>query len=103
MFIRIAATGGELSDNDVDQIQKDLGKLERRLKGGKEPYLDIHVSGDDGAPTRKVTLRLEYGPNQLVATAEEADVLLAVRQARERLLRQIEREGRGGHADHAKR
>lgn len=102
MFIRVASTGKELTQPDIDRIQQEMAKLDRRLQKVEEPYLDIHVSGDESAPAKKATMRLEFGSRHLVASAEDADVFRAIRAGREELLSQIERAGRGTHSEYSK-
>ena len=105
MEISVSAPHENLSEADLAGIENDVAKISRRL-GNRDgdAFLAIRVSGDQGAPTRLVTMELEYGPNHLIAKNDGADIRQSVRVAREELVRQIEKNSTGGsHSDHAKR
>ena len=104
MRISVSAPGRNLEANDVQGIERDLEKIDRRLKDFKEEVTaSVRVSDAQGsAPGHHVVIELDYGRNHLVAKAESKDVGQAVRVAREELLRQINDRSRGGHSDFAK-
>lgn len=103
MLITVSSPHQDVSERDVDAIQRDLEKIDRRLKDVDQVYLEVRLNDPAGATVRKVTMELEYGPNRLIANAEDPDVHRAVRVARDQLIRQIGDRGRGSHSDHAKR
>jgi ribosome-associated translation inhibitor RaiA len=104
MRIRVSSPGYELKSRDVDRIEKDLEKIDRRLHQYREVTADVRIaSGNNGAHTHHVTVELDYGRNHLVAKADHSDVGQAVREAREELLRQINNRSRGGHSSFVKR
>lgn len=103
MHIRVSSPGNRLSESDVDRIEQDLEKIDRRLHDFKEEILaEVRISGNSSMPTHLVTLELRYGRNHLVAKAEHGDIGQAVREAREDVLRQINDRSRRGHSSFAK-
>lgn len=103
MEITISAPHENLSEADLSGIENDVQKIDRRL-GEQDAFLEIRVSGDHGAPTRLVTMELEYGRNHLIAKEDGQDIRQAVRVARDEIVRQIGKNSPGGsHSDHAKR
>ncbi len=103
MEITVSAPHVDLSEADLAGIENDVQKIDRRL-GERESFLAIRVSGDKGAPTRLVTMELEYGRNHLIAKSDGDDIRQVVRVARDEIVRQIDKNSTGGsHSDHAKR
>lgn len=103
MRISISAPGNDLKQSDLDQIEQDLAKIDRRLKDFKqEVTAEVRVSSTQGIPGHHVVLELDYGRNHLIAKADNGDLGMAVREAREDLLRQINDRSRGGHSSFAK-
>ena len=106
MRINVSAPGQNLKDSDVDAIQTDLEKIDRRLNGyNGEIVADVRISEAQNAqrvPGHHVVLEVHYGPNHLRAKTENPDVGIAVREAREEILRQINDRSRGGHSSRAK-
>lgn len=103
MRLRVSSPGQDLSDTDIDQVERDLEKIDRRLKDFKEEVVaDVRISNASGAPQNHVVVELHYGPNHLVAKADNSDWGQAVRVAREELLRQINDRSRGGHSSFSK-
>ena len=104
MRISVSAPGEELQQIELDRIEQDLAKIERRLNGFKEEIkADVRVRPRPRTKGHHVTVELDYGRNHLIATAENNDLGIAVREAREELLRQINDRSRGGHSSFAKR
>lgn len=103
MRITVSAPGRKV-DRSQEEIEQDLEKIDRRLKDFKEEVrAEVRVGDAQGpAPGHHVTVELNYGRNHLIANAEDKDVGVAVRQAREELLRQINDRSRGGHSAYAK-
>jgi ribosome-associated translation inhibitor RaiA len=89
----------------MDQIEKDLEKLDRRLgERGGDREVDALVriaNGTRGTPYH-VVLEIDYGRTHLLAKADNADVGQAVREAREEILRQINDRSRRGHSSFSK-
>ena len=106
MRIRVSAPGANLKHEEIDAISRDLEKIDRRLQDYKEEVTaDVRVTNaqSEGAGRgHRVTIELNYGRNHLLAKAENADVGIGVREAREELLRQINDRKRGGHSSQAK-
>jgi ribosome-associated translation inhibitor RaiA len=104
MRIAVSAPGNHLDPDEVEGIERDLDKIDRRLKDSRqEVSATVRVTTADGsAPAHHVVIELDYGRNHLMAKADHADVGQAVRAAREELLRQINDRSRGGHSQFAK-
>lgn len=104
MRIVVTAPGNHLRAADVDQIEKDLEKIDRRLKDFREEVkAEVRITGSEGMPPgQHVVLELHYGRNHLRATAEHTDLGQAVRIAREEILRQINDRSRRGHSSFSK-
>ncbi|MDQ4142292.1 MAG: hypothetical protein M3198_00870 [Actinomycetota bacterium] len=102
MELKVSSPGHKLSDEDIDAIQRDLQKIDRRLHNFDPVYAEVRISTSEGPPLFHVTVELEYGRNHLVAKADNADMGQGVRHAREELLRQINDRSRGSHSQYAK-
>lgn len=104
MRISVSAPGGELNQTEIDRIEQDLTKIERRLNGfTQEISAEVRVTPRPRAKGHHVVVELDYGRTHLMAKAENDDLGIAVRAAREELLRQINDRSRGGHSSFAKR
>jgi len=104
MHLRVSAPGARLKDSDIDRIHRDLEKIDRRLRQWDEVYADVRINGGDtGAPSHHVVLQLRYGRHHLLAKAHNQDMGVAVRDAREEILRQINDRSRGSHSEYSKR
>jgi len=102
MRIRVSAPGSHLKQSEIDEIHRDLEKIDRRLADFKhEVVADVRVKSD-GSPEHQVVIELNYGKTHLRAKADHSDVGQAVRQAREDLMRQINDRSRRGHSSFAK-
>ena len=103
MHLRVSSPGIELEDGEVDRITKDLEKIDRRLRQFDEVYADLRINGGPpNAVDHHVTLEIQYGRNHLIAKADNPDMGLALREAREEIMRQINDRSRGSHSDYAK-
>ena len=102
MELKVSSPGNKLSDDEVDRIQRDLEKIDRRLHNFDPVYAEVRISGAEGPAEFHVILELEYGRNHLIAKADAADVGRALRAAREDVLRQINDRSRGSHSQYAK-
>lgn len=106
MRVTVSAPGEELEQSDIDAITTDLEKIDRRLNGyNGEVVANVRVSDAQNAqrvPGHHVVLEVHYGPNHLLAKTESPDIGIAVREAREEILRQINDRSRGGHSSRAK-
>jgi ribosome-associated translation inhibitor RaiA len=103
MRISVASPGNHLDPADVDRIERDLEKIDRRLHEYEQVAATVRVAETQGVPGFHVTLELDYGRNHLIAKADNADLGQAVREAREEVLRQINDRSRRGHSWFAKR
>lgn len=106
MRVTVSAPGQDLKDSDVDAITADLEKIDRRLSTVEEEIVAnvrvSHAQNAQGIPGHHVVLEVHYGPNHLLAKTENPDIGIAVRAAREEVLRQINDRSRGGHSSIAK-
>ena len=106
MRIRVSSANNSLKEADVEGITRDLEKIDRRLHEYKEEVsADVRISHAQrvgSGPGHHVVIELDYGRNHLIAKAENGDMGMAVREAREELLRQINDRKRGGHSARAK-
>lgn len=106
MRVTVSAPGQDLKDSDVDAITADLEKIDRRLSTVDEEVVANvrigHAQNAQGIPGHHVVLEVHYGPNHLLAKSENPDIGIAVRAAREEVLRQINDRSRGGHSSIAK-
>jgi ribosome-associated translation inhibitor RaiA len=103
MRIRVSAPGHQLKTQEVDRIEKDLEKIDRRLHQYREVEANVRIGpSNNGAPGYHVTLELDYGRNHLMAKADHTEMGQAVRTAREDLLRQINDRSRRGHSSFTK-
>ena len=106
MRVTVSAPGEDLKQSDVDAITADLEKINRRLDGfSEEVVANVRVSNAQNAqrvPGHHVVLEVHYGPNHLIAKTENRDMGMAIREAREEILRQINDRSRGGHSSRAK-
>jgi ribosome-associated translation inhibitor RaiA len=103
MQVRVSSPGNHLRQQDVDNIERDLAKIDRRLRRYETVLAEVRVSETQGVPGYHVILELAYGRIHLRANADASDVGRAVREAREDLLRQINDRSRRGHSWFAKR
>jgi ribosome-associated translation inhibitor RaiA len=102
MELRVSSPGTDLAAEDIDRIQKDLEKIDRRLNGLQDVFAELRINGGSGAQGYQVILELEYRRNHLQAKATHTDMGQAVREAREEILRQVNDRSRGGHSSFTK-
>lgn len=103
MRLLVSHPGQDLSEQDKQQIGRDLEKIDRHLSGYKQELtIEVRINNGSGAAQQHVVVELSYGPNHLIAKADHADWGQAVREARDDLLRQIKDRSRGGHSSQAK-
>lgn len=104
MQIRVSAPSSDLTQSDIDGVERDLEKIDRRLQDFKEEVVaKVRIKSGHDIPEHHVVVELDYGRNHLLAKAEGADLGQAVREARDELLRQINDRTRRGHSSFAKR
>ena len=102
MRIRVSSPGTDLKETDVDRIQKDLEKIDRRLGDSREVDAEVRISDNGGTQGYSVVLEVNYGRHHVMAKSGHSDLGQAVRGAREDVLRQINDKSRGGHSSFAK-
>jgi ribosome-associated translation inhibitor RaiA len=105
MRIRVSSPNGELSKEDMDQFERDLEKLGRRLHqydDREEILAEVRVKENEEGPNHEVTVELHYGRNHLVANELGTDIHQLAREARDDLLRQINDRSKRGHSSFAK-
>ena len=102
MQLRVSAPGVDLKDGEREQIDRDLEKIDRRLKDRDQVFGELRITGAKTSPQFSVVLEVNYGRNHLLAKAANADLGMAVREAREEVLRQINDRSRRGHSSFSK-
>lgn len=102
MELKVSSPGHKLADEDIDGIQRDLEKIDRRLQSFDSVYAEVRISTSEGPTEFHITLELEYGRNHLVAKNGNPDMRQGVRRARDEILRQINDRSRGSHSQYAK-
>lgn len=102
MEVRVSAPGNVMGRQDVEGIEQDLAKIDRRLNKYKLVTANVRVTPTQGVPGFHVVLELSYGRHHLQAKAEAQEVRRAVREAREDVLRQINDRSRRGHSSFVK-
>jgi ribosome-associated translation inhibitor RaiA len=104
MQLRVSSPDKKLDESEVNRIQHDLEKIDRRLNGFKgEIYAEARISAsDNGANMHRAVLEVRYGRTHLIAKADHGDIGQAVRTARDEILRQINDRSRGSHSQYAK-
>jgi ribosome-associated translation inhibitor RaiA len=102
MQIRVSSPGNRLDSGDIDQIEKDLEKIDRRLGDLEDVFAEVRIKDGEPGQDYTVTIELDYRRNHLFAKAENRDMGLAVRTAREEILRQINNRSKGGHSSFTK-
>lgn len=102
MELHVASPGNHLSDEELDRIERDLEKIERRLADHNQVVANVRISQRDGVPLQQAFIELHYGRNHLIAKAEHERLGQAVRIAREEILRQINDRSRRGHSSFSK-
>ena len=102
MQISISSPNLDLKPDDTEQIERDLEKIDRRLKNFRD--VDARVKVKNGVPADGygVTIDVLYRRNHLIAKANNPDLGMAVREAREEILRQINDRSRRGHSSFSK-
>ena len=104
MQIRVSAPSSDLTQSDIEGVERDLEKIDRRLHDFKEEVIaKVRIKSGHDIPEHHIVVELDYGRNHLLAKAEGADLGQAVREARDELLRQINDRTRRGHSSFAKR
>ena len=102
MELRVSSPGTDLADEDIDRIQKDLEKIDRRLNGLQDVFAEVRINDGGTVQGYQVILELEYRRNHLMAKATHSDMGQAVREVREDILRQINDRSRRGHSSFTK-
>lgn len=102
MELRVSAPGNHLEQEDIDRIEKDLEKLDRRLIRYRQVSARVRIQDKESSPTQHVTLEVEFGRNHLIAKAADESYMQALRAARDEMLRQVNDRSKGGHSSHAK-
>lgn len=104
MELKVSSPGLDLGQEQLLGIERDLEKIDRRLKDYELVYAELRINHNEkGAPLYKSVLELEFGKNHLIASGQHSDMGVAVREAREDILRQINDRSRRGHSDFTKR
>ena len=104
MQLRVSSADHKLRESDVDRIEHDLEKIDRRLHNFREVFTELRITGgNNGAKPHHATLEVRYGRHHHIAKADHEDLGQAVRQARDDVMRQInDASPRGSHSQYAK-
>ena len=102
MHIRVSSPGNRLDSGDIDQIEKDLEKIDRRLGDVENVFVEVRIKDGEPGQDYTVTIELDFRRNHLLAKSENRDMGMAVRMARDEILRQINDRSKGGHSSFAK-
>ena len=104
MQISVQAPGHHLTTEQIEHVNRDLQKIERRLNGfPQEVFAKVRVSEGQHVHGFHVVLEVDYGRHHVIAKEEHADLGQAVRAARDDAIRQINDNSRGGHSSFSKR
>ena len=101
MELRVIAPDDDLKEQDIQRIESDLEKLDRRLVNYDLVRAALRIT-KNGGHGREVTLDLHYGCRHIIAKAEHDKIGQAVRLVRDDILRQINDRSRGGHSSFTK-
>lgn len=103
MQLSVSSPGTKLQPEQVEQFGKDLEKIDRRLRSPDDAIGRLRVSNGKPQQGYDVLLEVDYKRYHFIAKAQHSDVGIAVREAREDLIRQINDVNRGGHSSMAKK
>jgi len=99
--LRVIAPDDDLKEQDIERIEKDLEKLDRRLGNYDLVRADLRIA-KNGGHGREVTLDLHYGRRHVIAKAQHDKIGQAIRLVRDDILRQVNDRSRGGHSSFTK-
>jgi ribosome-associated translation inhibitor RaiA len=99
--LSIASPGIDLKKGQVEEIERDLEKLDRRLEKVEEVDARLRINNGD-MKGYHVVLEVDFRRSHFVAKADDKDMGRAVREAREEMLRQINDHSKRGHTSQAK-
>jgi ribosome-associated translation inhibitor RaiA len=102
MELHVASPKNHLTDEEIDGIARDLDKIDRRLSNYQQVVANVRITQTNGVPVQQALIELHYGRQHLLAKAEHEKLGLAVRAAREDILRQINDRSRRGHSSFSK-
>jgi ribosome-associated translation inhibitor RaiA len=102
MQISISSPNVDLKPDDTEQIERDLEKIDRRLKDIRDVDARVRITNGVPAEGYSVALDVSYRRNHLLAKASNPDLGMVVREAREEILRQINDRSRRGHSSFSK-
>ena len=101
MRLSIASPGIDLKQSQVEDINRDLEKLDRRLEKVEEVDTRLRINNGD-MNGYHVIMEVDFRRSHFVAKADDKDMGRAVREAREEILRQINDHSKRGHSSQAK-
>lgn len=101
MNLSISSPGTDLTPDEVARIEKDLEKIDRRLRKPDEAFARLRVTNGTRAPSVHVVLELDYHKHHFIGKADNSDVGIAVREARDEIVRQIT-DAKGGHSSYSR-
>lgn len=102
MDLSISSPGLDLKQDQLERISKDLEKIDRRFKSPDDAIGRVRVTNGQPNNGYHVVLEVDYHRLHFIAKSDGTDVGIAVREAREELLRQIADASRGGHSSYTK-
>ncbi|MFP5299182.1 MAG: hypothetical protein ACLGHL_09370 [Actinomycetota bacterium] len=103
MQLSVSSPGTKLSTEQVEQFGRDLEKIDRRFRSPDDAVARLRVSNGKPQQGYDVLLEVDYTRYHFLAKAKNGDVGIAVREARDDLIRQITDVSRGGHSSIAKK
>lgn len=102
MQLSISSPGLDLNTDQVQQIERDLEKIDRRFKTPDQAMARLRVSNGKPSEGYSVLLEVDYHRHHFLAKSKGSDMGQTVRDAREDILRQISDTSRGGHSSYTK-
>ncbi len=102
MQLSISSPGTNLKPDDVEQIERDLEKIDGRFRSPDDAFAKLRVTNGNPKLGYDVLLQVDYHKYHFLAKAHNNDMGMAVREAREDVIRQIADVNHGGHSSMAK-
>ncbi|MBA2726014.1 MAG: HPF/RaiA family ribosome-associated protein [Actinobacteria bacterium] len=101
MQIAIVTPGVELEPATKDRFEDDLAKLTRRLGNDETAVCNAKLNRGERNLVH-VVLEVHQGKRHYLAKSDDKDANLALRKARDEVIRQVNDHSRGGHSQYAK-
>jgi ribosome-associated translation inhibitor RaiA len=92
----------DLKQDQKDGIEKDLEKIDRHFRFPDAAFTRVRVTNGQPANVYHAVIEIDYHRRHFIASGDATDVGMAVREAREDVLRQITDVSRRGHSSYTK-